>query len=102
MKTGPAIRRTRDARQAISKNVGDDPAKMVAYYSVHVLDGSLALPNAWPVRPWVAGASPRCVGVSQTCRGEGLAPEPSTRWPARHGTERKPGEPYEYPANPVG
>ncbi len=32
MKTDPAIKRTRDARRAISASVGDDPVKIVEYY----------------------------------------------------------------------
>ena len=32
MKTDPAIRRTRDARRAISASAGDDPVKIVEYY----------------------------------------------------------------------
>lgn len=32
MKTDPGIMRTRDARQGISASVGDDPARLVAYY----------------------------------------------------------------------
>jgi hypothetical protein len=32
MKIDPAIKRTRDARQAISSSVGDDPEKVIAYY----------------------------------------------------------------------
>lgn len=32
MKSDPAIKRTRDARQQISSSVGDDPVRMVEYY----------------------------------------------------------------------
>lgn len=51
MKTDPAVKRTRDARRAISAAVAHDPAKLVEYYiekqkrlGVRVLAGPT---NAW-------------------------------------------------------